>query len=355
MPLISVLLPVFNAENELPRAVCSLLNQTYQDFEIVAINDGSTDASGQLLDEFSRSDSRLRVYHQPNAGALGKVLNRAAELAQGTYLARQDADDASALTRLEEQVSYLEAHPRVGVCGTWTWQIDTQLGPLFSSELADNHDLIVSFLNKGMNPYIHGSVMIRADLFRKTGGYRGSLVEDFDLWVRLSEITRLGMLEKLGYYFWQSTSGISSGAHIRQQQLVKLVLKLHSERQNFGQEITSWEHDYLQIINTHIAESSLEERNTSRHYARSIHLMRSRRWDAARDELKQAAAGQGQYAQKARRNLRFFGFAPLVGAIYRLLETQELQHYARTLPDGTALPQFLADTKCLRSIDNFAR
>ena len=260
MPLISVLLPVFNAENELPRAVCSLLNQTYQEFEIVAINDGSTDASGQLLDEFSRSDSRLRVYHQPNAGALGKVLNRAAELAQGTYLARQDADDASALTRLEEQVSYLEAHPRVGVCGTWTWQIDTQLGPLFSSELADNHDLIVSFLNKGMNPYIHGSVMIRADLFRKTGGYRGSLVEDFDLWVRLSEITRLGMLEKLGYYFWQSTSGISSGAHIRQQQLVKLVLKLHSERQNFGQEITSWEHDYLQIINTHIAFKNFNSR-----------------------------------------------------------------------------------------------
>jgi glycosyltransferase involved in cell wall biosynthesis len=346
MPLISVLLPVFNSENDLARAVCSLLNQTYEDFEIIAIDDGSTDASGKLLDRFAESDSRLHVYHQVNAGALGKVLNRAASFAKGKYLARQDADDASAPDRLEQQSSYMEAHPEIGVCGTWNWQIDTQLGPLFSSEVPDDHDLFLSFLKKKINPFIHGSVMMRADIFQKSGGYRGSLVEDFDLWLRMSENTRLGMLEKLGYYYWQSSSGISSGAHIRQQQLVKLVLKLRNERLNLGREVTSWEDEYQRIINAHVAESSPEERHTSRHYARSIHLMRSNHWDAARNELIQAAAGQGQYAQKARRNLHFFRFAPLVGAIYHLIETQELQHYARTLSAGTSLPEFLTDCPC---------
>jgi glycosyltransferase involved in cell wall biosynthesis len=294
-----------------------------------------------LLNEFANSDPRVRVFHQQNAGALGKVLNRAAELAEGRYLARQDADDASAPDRLAGQVRYLDAHPTVGMCGTWNWQIDSQLGPLFSSELPDDNSLFLGFLEKGMNPFIHGSVMMRADLLQKVGGYRGSLVEDFDLWLRMSEISRLGVYQGLGYYYWHSSEGISSGAHIRQQLLVKLVLKLHKERLRFGQELTAWDREYQQIINMHIAEASPGERKTSSHYARSIHLMRLRRWEAARVELTEAATGQGQYAQKAKRNLSFFKFAPLVGAIYRLIETQELQRYAKTITPGTPLPEFL--------------
>src|SRR5450759_3347110 len=108
MPTVSVLFPVYNAVSDLARALRSLLNQTYQDFEVIAIDDGSTDGSGELLDKFECEDTRLRVIHQPNAGALGKVLNRAADLAKGKYLARQDADDASHPSRLEEQVHYLD-------------------------------------------------------------------------------------------------------------------------------------------------------------------------------------------------------------------------------------------------------
>jgi len=341
MPVVSVLLPVYNAIHDLPRVMSTLREQTFSDFEIIAIDDGSTDGSAKWLDHYISLDRRLRVFHQPNAGALGKVLNRAAELAEGRYLARQDADDASALTRFEEQVHYLDHHPQVGLCGTWNWQIDSQLGPLFSSELPDNPALLLRFLQKGMNPFIHGSVMMRADLFRQTGGYRGSLVEDFDLWLRMSEITHLGICEKLGYYYWHSAGGISSGAHIRQQKLVKLALKLHEERLLEGREVTAWNDEYEQIVNAHVAEDNPDERKTSRHYARSIHLMRVGRWQAASAELTQAAAGQGQYARKAKRNLFFFGLAPFVGAIYRLIETQELQFYAKNLPAGTSLPEFL--------------
>jgi glycosyltransferase involved in cell wall biosynthesis len=341
MPTVSVLFPVYNAINDLPRAMHSLLRQTFTDFEIICIDDGSTDGSGELLNEFANSDPRIRVFRQPNAGSLGKVLNRAADLAEGRYLARQDADDASAPNRLAGQVRYLDAHPNTGMCATWNWQIDAQLGPLFSSELPDNNSLFLSFLKKGMNPFIHGSVMMRADLLQKAGGYRGSLVEDFDLWLRMSEISQLGMCEQLGYYYWHSSGGISSGAHIRQQKLVKLALKLHTERIRSGHEVTDWDCEYQQILNTNIAEANPGERKTSSHYARSIHLMRIGRWEAARAELTDAAAGQGQYAQKARRNLSFFRLAPLVGAIYRLIETQELQHYAKTLTPGTPLPEFL--------------
>jgi glycosyltransferase involved in cell wall biosynthesis len=341
MPTVSVLLPVYNALHDLPRVMRSLLNQTFKDFEIVAIDDGSGDGSAELLDHYASLDARIRVFHQENAGALGKVLNRAAELAQGKYLARQDADDASAPTRLEEQVSYLDAHPETGLCGMWTWFIDANLGPLFSLELPDDHARICRYLNKGLNPFVHGSIMLRTDFFKKMGGYRGSYAEDFDLWMRMSEVTRLGICTRLGYYYWRSVSGISLGAYIRQQALIQLVLKLHTERMRFGREVTDWNHEYQKIVDKPTAESDPGERLTLMHYARGLQLLRRKKIDAAHDELKQAATGQGVYAQKAKRNLSVFWLAPALATIYHLLERQEPFYFARKLPESTELPAFL--------------
>jgi glycosyltransferase involved in cell wall biosynthesis len=341
MPSVSVLLPVYNALPDLPRAVGSLLRQTFTDFEIIAIDDGSTDGSGEMLEQFAQQDSRIRVFHQPNAGALGKVLNQAAELAKGKYLARQDADDASAPTRLEKQVNYLDTHPETGLCGVWTWYIDVTLGPLFSLEIPDDHALLCHYLGKGFNPFVHGSVMLRANLFEELDGYRGSFAEDFDLWIRLSEINHLGMCTHLGYYFWRSVGGISSGAYSRQQALIKLIHKLKAERAQYEHEVTDWASEYQKIINAPTAESSMEERNTYMHYARGLQLLRRKRLDAARSELRSAAAGQGLYAQKAKRNLSLFWLAPMLAKVYQLRERQEPFHFARRLPENTQLPSFL--------------
>jgi len=341
MSLVSVLFPVYNALPDLPRAVRSLLTQTLTDFEIIAIDDGSTDGSGEMLENFALTDPRLRVFHQPNAGELGKVLNRAAELAEGQYLARQDADDASAPTRLADQVRYLQAHPETGLCGTWTWFIDAELGPLFSLELPDQPQLFAHYLQSGKNPFVHGSILLRAELFKKTGGYRGFYNEDYDLWLRMSEITRLGMCPSLGYYYWRSVSGISIGAGQRQQKLAKLALKMSAERTRLGCEISSWESAYEEIRNLPLAESEPAERQAAIQYARGLQLLRRGWFEAARDKLSQAAAGSGPYAQKARRNLAFFWAAPLLAWSYALIEKQEPERYARRLPPGTPLPDSL--------------
>ncbi len=338
MPTVSILLPVYNAVKDLPRAIHSLLNQTFLDFEVIAIDDGSNDGSSEMLDTFSQKDARIRVFHQSNAGALGITLNKALEHAQGQYIARQDADDASHPTRLENQVRYLGSHPQIGLCGSWTWFIDSGLGPLFSLELPDNHKLLMGYLNKGMNPFVHGSIMGRTDQFRKIGGYRGSYAEDFDLWLRLGEITRLGTCTSLGYYFWRSSGGISHGAYSSQVGLTQLYLKLKNERIRFGKEILSWKDEYLKIISTPKTETSPNERELSMHYSRAIQLLRSGVFKEARDEFTLAAPGDGIYSQKARRNLAFFGFAPIIAAFYHLFETQEPFHYSRRLPKGTKLP-----------------
>lgn len=341
MPTVSILLPVYNAVQDLPRAMSSLLTQTFTDFEIIAIDDGSSDGSGEMLEQYARSDGRIRVFHQENAGALGKVLNRAAELAKGKFLARQDADDASAPTRLEEQVHYLQEHPQTGLCGTWTWFVDTELGPLFSLELPDKQALLRKYMDKGKNPFVHGSVMLHAEIFQKVGGYRGSYAEDFDLWLRMSEITNIGMCTSLGYYYWRSVSGISTGAQLRQHALVRLILKLHSERIRSGNEVSDWESEYQGIENLPVTESNPIERQTSIQYSRGLQLLRQGRLDLARTELIKATSGQGQYSKKARRNLALFWASPALVFLYSILERQEPEHFARKLPAKTLLPATL--------------
>ena len=338
MPIVSILLPVYNAVKDLPRAIHSLLNQTFLDFEVIAIDDGSNDGSSEMLDTFSQKDTRIRVFHQPNAGALGITLNNALQHAHGKYLARQDADDASHPTRLENQVQYLDSHPQIGLCGSWAWFIDSGLGPLFSLELPDEHKLLMGYLNKGMNPFVHGSIMGRTDQFRKIGGYRGSYAEDFDLWLRLAEITQLGICTSLGYYFWRSIGGISFGASTRQAGLIQLYLQLKSERALLGKETSVWEDEYQKIMRIPTREAIPNEREASMHYARAIQLLRRGVFKPAREELFLAAAGNGVYSQKAHRNLAFFGFAPIIAAFYKFLEKQEPFHYSRRLPVGTKLP-----------------
>lgn len=338
MPTVSVLFPVYNASNDLARALNSLLVQTYSDFEIIAIDDGSTDGSGEMLEKFSQVDSRIRIFHQPNAGSLGKTLNKALEHARGKYIARQDADDASTPNRLGNQVEYLDTHPKTGLCGTWTWYIDSILGPLFSLEIPDNHKRLKRYLEKGMNPFVHGSIMGRTTLFQKLGGYRGSYAEDYDLWLRMSDITQLGYCTSLGYYFWRSVGGISYGAHQRQTELIKLYLKLKLERKDIGKEETNWADEYGKIINMPSTETKPDEREASMHYSRAIQLLRHGDFKFSQKEFSIAASGSGSYALKARRNLYLLGVAPIVFFVYKILQSQEPFHYSRNLPKGTTIP-----------------
>ena len=115
-PLVSVVMGVFNAAAALEGSLQSLLAQTGVEVEIIAVNDGSRDASGSLLDEWAARDGRLRVLHQENLG-LTAALRRACAAARGKFIARHDADDVSLPGRLEAQVRYLEAHPEIPTLG----------------------------------------------------------------------------------------------------------------------------------------------------------------------------------------------------------------------------------------------
>lgn len=187
---ISVLLPVRNAAPWLDASLASLWRQTFVDFEVIAVDDGSTDASGDVLERAAARERRLRVVHTPPLG-LPAALNRALALARATLVARQDADDLSHRRRLELQHDFLARHRRVSVVGCrvrlfpsagagmrrWaTWHN----GLLSHEEMAQ--DVLID------SPLAHGTALVRRSALRGVGGWQDhGWAEDLDLWLRLLE------------------------------------------------------------------------------------------------------------------------------------------------------------------------
>ena len=116
-PLISVILPVYNAEKYLAEAIDSILNQTFTDFEFIIINDGSTDNSLSILQSYQTQDSRIRLFSRENKGIV-MTMNEGIDLARGEWLARMDADDIAMPSRFERQLQHLK-ETSADICGAW--------------------------------------------------------------------------------------------------------------------------------------------------------------------------------------------------------------------------------------------
>lgn len=191
-PLVSIVLPVYNGADCVGEAVDSMLRQTFRDFELIAINDGSTkDDTASVLDALARTrgDDRLRIIHLERNRGLAGALNHGISLAHGRYIARQDQDDVSRPGRLEAQVRHLEAHPRCGLLGTRAeiWIGDEPTGRHHDHPL-DNAALQFDLLTG--NPFVHSSAMIRRSALDMVGVYTTDKArqppEDYELWSRIA-------------------------------------------------------------------------------------------------------------------------------------------------------------------------
>ncbi len=189
-PRVSVLMPCYNAAGTLNGAVKSLLDQTLVDFEIVAVNDGSTDRTGEILSGWAQADDRFRVVDRPHLG-LVSALNTGLSFCRGGYIARMDADDRSHPERLSLQAAYLDANPQVAV-------VSCRVQGFPIAELRDGYRIYIEWLNALLtnedirremfveSPIPHPSAMLRKQWLDQIGGYQEhGWAEDYDLWLRL--------------------------------------------------------------------------------------------------------------------------------------------------------------------------
>jgi len=194
-PVLSVIMPVYNAEKYVYEAIDSLLKQTFADFELLIFDDGSTDSSREIILSFR--DSRIRLTDSPVNTGYVKHLNEGLIQARGQYIARMDADDIAAPNRFLLQVEYLQQHPDVAVCGAWIEFIGSKQGLL---EYPIDHINIVTQMLLFGNAMAHPAVMLRKSVLTAHQlSYDASLepAEDYDLWYHMAALGKLHNLPEV--------------------------------------------------------------------------------------------------------------------------------------------------------------
>jgi glycosyltransferase involved in cell wall biosynthesis len=182
MPTVSVILPAYNGARFLKHAVDSIVGQTFKDWELILVDDGSTDETAEIMNEYN--DPRIRYLKNEGNKGLVFSLNRAIEASEGSYIARMDADDISQSERLEKQVIFFESHPEIAVYDVRQQFIDDAGKPTGSL----NSDITGTENIRRKMPWFncmgHPSVMMRAEV-AKAYRYRKVVYEDYDLWLRM--------------------------------------------------------------------------------------------------------------------------------------------------------------------------
>ncbi len=222
----------YNSAQFLERCIDSILGQTLADFEFLVVDDGSTDDTRKILDSYD--DPRMVVFHQPNEG-LTVTLNRLLGIASGKFVARQDADDFSYPTRLEQQHGFLDAHPEVALVGSWSTQIDDYDNPIHRFEPETRPEALSQILLES-NPFTHGSWFVRREVMESLGGYRNEFrySQDYDLLLRMSEKYRMANIPEMLYAKRHTRGMVSVGNAGTQSYFGELARRCWRERADFG-------------------------------------------------------------------------------------------------------------------------
>lgn len=219
---ISVIMPVFNAEKYLENAIKSILNQTYTDFELIIINDKSTDSSFKIISDFKKIDTRIIIIN--NDSNLGPALsrNKGIDIANGEYIALMDADDISKSYRFKKQVAILEENKDIGLCGSWFTLFGDKIETQVIKHFETHEELKVNFLK---DCYIgNPTVLVRKNLvLNEKFNPEFVPIEDYELWSRLINKTKFyNLQESLLDYRWHNTN-ISQTSNFNIKKLHKKV------------------------------------------------------------------------------------------------------------------------------------
>lgn len=214
VPRVSVLMTIYNAAAFLERTLRSLFAQTFRDFELVAVENGSTDGSRALLERCG--DARVRLLPLPQNIGRTPALRHAFDQARGALIAVLDADDLNRPDRLEREVRFLDAHPDVVLVGTWAEFIDMEDRVVGQYQPPPSHDALVDTFGVE-NPIVHSSAMYRAADARAVGGYPAQYThsQDLGLWLQLLGRGRVAVLPEPLCQFRIAAGGMTQGRRHR--------------------------------------------------------------------------------------------------------------------------------------------
>lgn len=229
MPKVTCSMPVYNAETYLREAIDSILDQSFEDFELIACNDGSTDGSAEILEKYAKRDSRVVVINRAENRGLIETRNEILHHAKGEYLALMDADDMSLWDRFERQVEYLDSHPEHVLVGSRILLIDPDGHPMCALGIKETHEEIDAWHLEGHSgaAICNPTIMMRTDAVRAVGGYADgtACAEDYDLFLRLAEMGKLATMPDVLLHYRQHLSSVGYRQNSQQREAIRVAVE----------------------------------------------------------------------------------------------------------------------------------
>lgn len=235
---VSIILPTYNGVQFIVNAIESVISQTFNNWELIIIDDGSTDKTGEIVLNLAQKDSRIKYLKNDKNLGIQKSLNRGLGEAKGEYIARIDDDDEwSGIDKLKKQIEFLNENLDYALVGTGVTVVDENNNKVTKYLLPEkDSDIREKILSK--NCFAHSSVMFRKGVALKLGGYDESKevlhVEDYDLWLRIGKVSKFFNLQFYGLKFMLRENAISSSNKIDQfKKDIDLVKKYKNNYPNF--------------------------------------------------------------------------------------------------------------------------
>jgi glycosyltransferase involved in cell wall biosynthesis len=259
LPLVSVVMPVFNSEKYLHDAISSILCQTYKNIELIIIDDASTDSTGKIIEEFKNKDKR--IIHLTNKVNLqiSKSLNIAIMRSRGLYIARADGDDISYPDRIIRQVEYLQMHTDVGVIGG-AMDIINEKGNITGRREYALKDKQIRKNIYRYNPFSHPTIMLRKEILKKSGMYNPhyDFTEDYDLYFRIGKYAKFANLPQ-ALIKYRITNNSVTVKYLREMELKTITIRnLYSHSSEYKMTYMDKLYNSAQYISIFIIPSKLK-------------------------------------------------------------------------------------------------
>jgi len=185
-PKVSVLMPAYNTEKYITEAIESILNQTFKEFELIIIDDCSTDRTWEIIQDYTKKDNRIIALRNEKNLGIPENRNKLISLSKGKYVVWQDSDDISMPYRIEKQYNFMENHPDVGICGGWLLFFNNNNNKIYTQK----YNIKDTFLRKNIfkfSPVSQGVSIVRKKIYNKVGNYNilFKQAEDLDMSFRI--------------------------------------------------------------------------------------------------------------------------------------------------------------------------
>lgn len=236
--LVTITIPIYNAMSYLKDSIQSVINQTYKDWILYLINDGSSDDSLAVMREFAEKDSRIKIIDDGLNRGLIERLNGSIDMCETKYYARMDADDIMYVTRIEEQVNFLEMHPEVDVCGTSIMTID------------NNNNIVGSgYYSGSVKGFVHPTVMGRTKWFKANPyAYWALRAEDSELWTRTVNHSNFYTIAKPLLFYREFGIPTFKKYYLSQKTMIRIARRYRVYGFNFSWYLKTASKTYVKIL-----------------------------------------------------------------------------------------------------------